>query len=337
MNQMHHTRLLASLAVLLACLGTVAEAQFGGLGAEDAAPQGGIVANGFGTVKLQPQSLRLFIELQGKAGTFEEAMAKLTDREDAARMQLKAMGFAPDTIEMSQPGLDASKSQQQLQMQEMIRHQMAAAGRAMPEKKDTPKVVTLSATLVADLPLEEAPPAQLYLKMEKLKRQVAEADLAGTKEQESDLSAEQQEMIEEMSGGMDPFGEQEVKRGLPYFLFVAKITDQTREEATAMAFKNAKQEANMLARVAGVKLGPLHSLAGQGNIYRMYGGNSYLEEMGFGNDYQQQQYVSQVIGRVLGEQDEPRTNQDESFAANPASLSHTAVLSATFSVAETSQ
>lgn len=144
------------LTALCCCLSGRALAQFEGLALSAAGAGGGIVVGGVGILKLQPERLRLIIELQGKAGSYEEAVTNLKDRQDAAKMQLEAMGFDKDSVEMSPPTLVASTSQRQAQMEQMIRMQMAARGRKAPAKKETPEVVTLSSTLVADVPLEEA-------------------------------------------------------------------------------------------------------------------------------------------------------------------------------------
>lgn len=323
------------VAWLICSLPGTALAQFGGL--MGGMPGGKSVGStGTITVRRQPNQLRMFIELKGKGDSIETALAKLKERRDAAIAQLESLGADKGSIKPSDPSLStAAQNNQQAQLQQMIRMQMQMGGRrrSTPKGLKAPRSVEVSATLTAEWPLEAKSAEDLLVITETLKEKVKAAKLSGTDEPE-ELSAEEQELAEEMTGMMMNSGSEQVDTGAPQFFYVAEISDEDRDKALAEAFVKAKVQAARLARAADVTLGPLVGLSGQDGGTNAYGSNPYADYMSaFSGDYEQQQYLQQLLAKNFSD-DHAAAKENTTVASEPGALKFTFSVYAVFSVQE---
>ncbi len=313
------------LAAVLALGASTAAAQYEVLGAMLGSEQPVQTVAGIGSVSVSrpPEVLRMHVELTGKGATLEEALASLRARREAALLQLKMLKADMDTVETGAPGPAAGESADRRRMEQMVLQRMRGAGRRLPPGLTEPEPVAVSMKLRAEWPLTADSPEELLLQADAIRNQVKEADLAGTADEE-EVSPEMQEMLEEMAGMRHHYDETPVKEGEPVFLFVARISDADRQKAMAEAFAKAREQAQSLARAAGVGLGPLVSLAGHD------GGESDL--MGGHYNYEYQAYMRRMVGRSALEM---TTGQDafEAVSTRPEALSFQFLVRAYFALA----
>ena len=260
---------VAGLCVLL--LSSIARAQVGG----GAGPVSNRTISATAKVAFdqRPTALRVQVELVAKGKTLKEALAKLRERREAATAQLDTLGADEESITFGNPSLTNALNQQRRQFEMMLVQGMASRAKRVPKGLQIPKMVIVSSELTAEWPLEADGPEGLLLAAEALQEKVKAADLAGAKRAEK-LSPEEQEVAEEMAAMLSDSGVEQVEIGVPHFVYIARISDQQREQALAEAFEKAKTRAAQLAKAAGAKLGPLVALSGSGT-----GQNNYHEEM----------------------------------------------------------
>lgn len=225
------------------------------------APRDGTVAGqGSAELKMQPQLLRVQVEILAKANDLQTALAKLKERRDAARLQLKALAAVPESVAFGEPTVAPEKTDQQKQMEAMVAQRMRNTPGARPPQKKTeaPPAVVL-ALLRFDLPLKAADGDQLLMVAQALQQRVKDADLGGLQEFDK-LSPQDEELAEEARAMMGYQQPEQHKRGEPTFLYVAKLSAAELDKAMAEAFQSCRHQADRLARAAGAQLGRLHHL-----------------------------------------------------------------------------
>lgn len=294
-------------------------------GALAQSPSGRTIA-GTGAVTLErpPCALRMYVEVFARGKTLEEALAKLKDRREAARMQIEGLKADPKSIEFGTPSLSDPKSQQRRRMEAMVIERLRSTGRKVPKALRTPKTFTVSTRLTAEWPLEAESHDACLLAAHSLQEKVKAANLAGHDDTEK-LSPEEEELAEEMAE-MGPFsGEEEVKPGTPHFVYVARITEEDRDQAMAEAFGKASANAARLARAAGARLGPLVGLSGHGS-----GSGEESAYYGSPYGYEYQQYVQRLMGhrRHSGAAQE----ENETVGSDPGSLGFVFSVNAVFAL-----
>ena len=253
-----------------------------------------------------------------KGKTLKEALGKLKDRREAAIVQLEALKADKESIEVGAPSLSKAQEAQKKQFEMMVMQRMSARGKKVPKGLQAPKSVTVSAKLKAQWPLEADSPEEFLLAVESLKKEIKDADITGSKEAEK-LSAEEEELAEEMEAMMRNSGEGKVPVGEPAFVYVARISDEEHNAAMAEAFTKAKEQATRLAAAAGIELGPLVGLSGQGS-----GSNSFGNGMG----YRRQQYLQQLIG--VGGMSEMGSNPNEAISTSAGPIKFQFMVNASF-------
>ncbi len=218
--------------------------------------------SGVGTVvvKQRPSVMRMTVQLTEKAESLKEALARLKDRTEAAVLQLEALGANKDSVKVQPVELASGKTRQQQQMEQVLRMRRMQ-GRRVPKGLEVPEVITVTANLTAEWPLDAKSSEETLAYTKDIQDRVTAADLAGMKDA-NDLTPEAEELDEEMQQMMESmsYGEQETPPGEPHFFFVATLTTKAREEAMAEAFARAKAQAEQLAKSAGIQLGSLASL-----------------------------------------------------------------------------
>jgi uncharacterized protein YggE len=229
-------------------------------------PSGAGVVQGSGNhvVKRMPDTVRVYLQVSAKGKTLEEALGNLKKRTDAIREQVPKLGGKADTVKFSPP--DKTDSSQQQQMIETLRRQMG--NERVPKGLATPTSVTVNSMLTADWPLTADSAEKLLMEADKLQKKIVDADLAGVKAAEKEMSAEEREMAEEMQTMVrDRFGGNDnmPKPGTPNLSYVARLSEADRDAAMAEAFKKARASAERLAKAAGIRLGSLAHVTGMSN------------------------------------------------------------------------
>jgi uncharacterized protein YggE len=227
------------------------------------APQEGFVT-GTGTVEIKrlPELVRIHVNVLAKGKDLKEALAKLKERQEAAKLKLTALGATKETIQAGDPGVTSEKSDRQLEMERMVGERIRDRGGKKPAKdKEAPPVV-VGLTLRAELPIKAASVEDLLVQFQALKEKVIAADLGGLKEMQK-LSPKEEELAEENERPDRYREDDEPRKGEPQLLFVCKIPEEDRSKALADAFSKAKREAGRLAKAAGADLGALRHVQDQ--------------------------------------------------------------------------
>jgi hypothetical protein len=292
---------------------SVALGQFSDGYAQRSAASNVVSADGVAMIQRPATAMRLYVELTGKGGTAQEAIAQLRECERAARAKLRQLAAVENSIIVSSPTRRTDDDTKRRQVEAMIRERM---GGQSSKTLKLPQSVTIAATLVADWPLKSAddPLLEATLIQEKIKA----ADVAGLLDA-GKQNAEEEELAEELEGMDDPFGGgEEVPAGEPHFVYVASISAEERDTGMAEAYKNAQGKARRLAKAAGVELGPLAALSGSdGSSSSMPGFDEQVYAM-IGDNYARQQYMQQMIGRLPDSRAEQR--ERETLGNDPTQL-----------------
>jgi len=248
--------------------------------AVETAVRDAVAATGNVTVQGRPTQLRMYIQLAGKGKTIEEALAKLKQTREKALAQLEKLNADKKSISVTTPTAGGSSDDdRRRQLEQMIRQRMRGGRGAKAIK--LPEVVSVKCMLTAGWTLPGADREQLLLTAHKLQKDLKAADLGGSKDQ--GLTPEEQELAEEMENSPEftmPSsygGQEEAQPGVPYFVYVATISDQEHQKALGEAFEKAKQQAGQLAQAAGAKLGRLVSVGGgMTSAGESFGGGGFM-------------------------------------------------------------
>jgi uncharacterized protein YggE len=286
---------------------------------------GTVSGNAHVTISRQPETMRVQIALQGKGATLKDALTAVKSRGDAARKQLTTLGAAKDSIKVESPKVAEKNDQQnqrQMRMQMMMMQRMRQGGKAAaPKKAKTAEPILVSAMLTAEWKLDAKSPDELLLSVHSLQEKIKAADLAGTKDAEK-LSAEQEEMLEEMEDQMQFGSDNEPKPGEPVFMFISRISDADREKALAEAFQKAKTQATRVAKAAGAELGSLKSLTASSSSAGGY--NQY------GNYNQHAYRAIQLARQAQGIDEDGSDDETEAMGVEPGPVKITVTVMASF-------
>ncbi len=320
-----------TVLAFLALYPALAQAQFGQGLAELAMSQGGakqgISVTGTATVERKPTHLRMVMQLQATGKTLPDALAKLKERREAATTQLETLKADKKSIVFGAPNTSNVQSARKRQIEAMVMAQMRARGKKTPKGLQTPRTVTVTATLTAQWPLSEAESLeQMLVTAQGIQDKIKAADLAGAKEEKT-VSAEEEEFAEEAAQMANQYGrEEEEQPGEAHFMYAASLSKADREKAMAKAFQKAGQQANDMAKAAGVPCGPLVALSGacsgQGDI----GENNYMGYDPSGS--------SNMLRRMLAQQagENSEAELDEAMSANPCMLRFSCIATAVFQI-----
>jgi uncharacterized protein YggE len=256
---------------------------------------GAVTAYGTATVKRAPDLLRVQIQLSGDGKTVKEALAKLATRREACKKKFLALGVKEESVSFEEPRVDTGDPRQQ-QMEMMMRARMNRPGSRPTAGGGAAAHVTVVSTAKAEWPLAGKGGEELLITAYDLQEKVKAADLADTKT----ASLEEQEAREERAG-MDP-DEQTATPGQPVFLYVAKVSGEQRAAALADAFKQARTNAEDLAKAAGAQLGALKALQSQSDMEQLQ-----MMQWGRYNGYGQQMAPTPEPGEALAVQPGPVT------------------------------
>jgi len=224
---------------------------------------GGLSASGDSVVEVDPERMRLKIEIKFKGKDLAEALTKLKARQPQLEKQLNSLGATKDTIKLGDPHIDESQGQDQTQIFRAMNRMSGRRGRKPAEDLFTIAVAKVRTELTAEWPLKFSDRADLLIQIAKLQDAIKAADLGGLRAKDDD-SPEEEELIDEMEGIQEMYGNQNrPKPGEPSFLFVAAISVAQREKALAEAFRRARDQATHLSKAADLELGAVRNLTSQ--------------------------------------------------------------------------
>lgn len=214
----------------------------------------GIIGTGSVLIERVPTVMRLQMMIEGQGKNVKEALSSLKAKEASAREKLQKLGVAEGGVKFT----DAQPAEvnPQLQMQRMIQMRM---GNAQRPAKNQPVVVTLSSILTAEWSLSGKQGDDLLVDSQDIADKVKAADLSGGTS-DKQLTPEQQEIVEENQGAVANDGQPNPRD--PSFSYVCKISDQDCDTARAAAYKKAREDAQRLAKAAGVELGSIRQIGG---------------------------------------------------------------------------
>jgi uncharacterized protein YggE len=302
--------LLAAITAMSFAAG-IAYAQFNAY--ELAALSGGgagqntVSATGSAVIKRLPTTIRVIVPLTGKGKTIEEAMAKLKEQREAASAKVQKLKADKKDIKFSNPSVSTAQNSRQRQMEMMIAQRMSQGKK--PKGLQAAESVTLGCTMTVEWPIAAKTAEEILLESYALKQKIKAAELMGKKEAEQ-LTPEEEEQAAEMAEVARSQGEDPQAGSEPQFLFVARITEEERKTAFAEAFAKSQKNGAELAKAAGVELGPLAGLTGQGRGSQSFGEENY----GYSSGYYQRQMRMQLMG------DDPEQQVNEAVAADPEAI-----------------
>ena len=90
-------------------------------------------ANGVATVQRNPARLRLYMQLQAKGKTLEEALSKLKELREAATVQLETLKADKKSVVFGSPGASNRVSARRRQIEAMVAQQMRSRGKKCAE------------------------------------------------------------------------------------------------------------------------------------------------------------------------------------------------------------
>ena len=313
--RLHIFKIVSVVWLLLASSPGIGRAQYAGPGEGAYDPTSAretISATGNVTLKSPPTALRLHVELLARGATLQDALDKMKLRRQAVTAQLETLAADKASVAFGAPSLSNMQTEQRRRFEAMIQERIIARGREVPKGLQIPKSVAVSMSLKAEWPLQADTPEALLMAVESLQERIRAADLGGIQDAQA-ASPEEAELEEEMAAMMSDMGEEQIPIGQPQFLYVARISEGQRDQAMAEAFSKAKAQAAVLARAAGIQLGPLVGLSGQGGGKFDYGEDAYS---GYG--YARMEYLQRVMGGFAV--DESGRIPDEAVATTPESL-----------------
>ena len=241
---------------LTALNGALARAQYG-----YTATSKGVSASATERVSVKPDKLRLLMQIKAKGSDAKSALASMNEHKEKVKKELDAMKADKETIVFSPirastgDGDSNGNSRRMMQMQ----MQMSQGRGGKPTApKPLPTVYTVTCTVKAEWPLPVKEGDALALLPMTLKEQISSRDIAGEKNKPKLGKAEQEQLdeIEAMMTEQYSYGDSNNANG-PIITFIAKVSEELQQKATADAFKKAVKEIESTSGATGIKLGKL--------------------------------------------------------------------------------
>jgi uncharacterized protein YggE len=231
--------------------------------AETPTAPGAIHASGQHELKLEPQKLRLTLNIRAQGIDAKSAIEALMEHKERVKNELLAMKAEEASIDFGAAQLTSGIPGMSAEMMRYGGRMMAqVAGASNTDPADVPKVYIAASRVRAEWPLPTTDADALAMLPETLKEQVKERDLMGEKNK-AQLDGAQQEKLEEMQAAMQEnmgYYSDNSDAATVLVMFVAKINEDDRKIAVSAAYERATAQAKMLSSVTGKSLGSLKSL-----------------------------------------------------------------------------
>jgi|GEM_PF-4889426 len=223
----------------------------------------GLASEGSAKLKKEPTHLKLSIELSAKGKSTEEAAKNLDTLIANAKKKLTPLNPVADSVKTSSPTFLAFGDAQKAKVEQMLRARMQGSQQPIPAGLKMAKVTKAKTTLSATWELKTDTLLKKASLAEDIKTAITNADLPELTKKGA-LSAAQEEAAQEMAARRSRgyySDDEEVPPGTPRFFFSATISEEEREKLIKEAFEKAKANAEQIARVTGVKVGKVKTLA----------------------------------------------------------------------------
>lgn len=247
------------------------------------------------------------IDLTLKGKDVAEALEKSKEVRAKAEAEFTKLGVMKGALTFGEPEVDRFEEQRREQAEELLRSRLSArrtGGKAPPIATSVTVIVPVQAVFV----LTTTEPAAQLVEVAGLQARIKGIDLAAGKAG-AELTPEEQELAEELANSDREWGR---KRGAPAFAFTATVSPEQRQKVIEEAVQAARAEAETLARVSGVGVGPLRGTrvkVGPGLDRREVEGDNFFGSGGASGYYDRQQLVTILRRRGLaGEHDVVGTN-----------------------------
>jgi len=231
-------------------------------------------------IVLVPEKIRLQMLVRAESREGENAMKLLQKHQERVKKDLVALNAVESSIEFSEtsisvgtPGVDDPEiarrmiRQQAAQLAQMRNLNPQLRGQIQTPTSedginDLPQIFAATSVLLAEWKLENGLDDAAILLPIKLKTAVDEKDFKGRKLKEA-LDPDEQLLVQPLLGSSIYSS----SNRQPEFqlVYVGKMSTNQEEVALAEAFKKAQSHADLLARVAGRKLGGMRSISSNSN------------------------------------------------------------------------
>jgi hypothetical protein len=238
----------------------------------DERPRTSVTCHGSVSVRQRPALLLMKLRLRATGSTLELRLADLKRRREAASRWLQRLGAA--RVDFGEPYFP------NLIGKDPLSGMRDAAGRALGSAPAAPAAPErgqeVSAVLTATWPIAALSPEETLVLVDQLRFEAATEAGAPEPPDEPPAWASPQERLHEMMAHLRRPQEDD---GTPQFLFIARMDEEQREKAAVEAFARARQNAERLARAAGMGLGPLASVVqlGLGAVEHVRGAARFME------------------------------------------------------------
>jgi hypothetical protein len=276
-----------------------------------------VSAIGTAAVKVEPQTLRIQMDIVAQDKDIESALAKLKERRAAAELAFVELGFTKEALELGPPRV-STVSPQMLQILAM-RRQMSQGNRG---GKAPEPPVAMAMTVRGEMPLSGPDVEPALVLASTLVRKIRAADLSGTNSEEKSEEEEEAEAMLEDEPSYYPESRDPTE---PVVIFVGKVAPEQVDQVFATAVARARNKAERLAEAAGLKLGaPLHLVVDPAS-------SSQNE----GSEFSELERIQQFALFGSSPMVEPTVETDESEAVGPRpdSLRYSVTVNAEFSAA----
>jgi YD repeat-containing protein len=237
--------------------------------AQSASGSGGISATGQQEITLQPNRVRLILQIQAEGRDAKTAIKNLADHKSKINAALKEMNadmasvvFEGNKLMESIAGMPAENPGSPRLISPTS---VDPFGDQDAEAADSPaKIVTAKSTVTAEWALPTEDIDALSLLPEALKQQVQQRDLQGKKiradlsDEEKEVAADYVRRIAQQRGNYysNTPAPQDVQ-----IVYVASTTREQEKEALKAAYQEAVANAQLLAEASGQKLGKIRSIS----------------------------------------------------------------------------
>lgn len=274
-----------------------------------------IAAAGSATIKRLPTSIRMTLSVSAKGKTIEDALAKLKERREKLTAELQKLKAEKKDIRFDNPAISAAEANRQQQIEALVAERVGKGKK--PKGLEFTPSFAVACSMTVEWPLAAKNPEEFLVESHALTEKIKAAELAKSDEK---LTPEEEEVAAELAE-QSRNGRDNANTGEPQFIFVARLSDADRQKCFADAFSQAKKNAEELAKAAGVELGPLVGLSGQGS-----GSQRQSDRDSYGG-YSQR---ARPIAWALTENSEPSST--ESVATDSDSLNFSFEINATFKI-----
>lgn len=220
---------------------------------DNSPPSTTISCSGAVTVRQRPALLLMKVRLRAAEPTLELGLAKLKKQGEATSQWLKRLGA--ERVDFGEPHFADQADTDPIQKMRAMAAKSLRKRPASGASEERPHGVCV--VLTAIWPVAAMSAEDILVLVDRLRFEVAEED---SDEAEAPEALPPWASPEEQMQAMMTQMQQPADDDTPQFVFISRLGEEQREKAIAEALARARQNAERLARAAGLRLGPLQML-----------------------------------------------------------------------------